>query len=91
MTDKEIEKLANLIVEKLTKMQEEYDAKVMEAIKEQSQSVSVTYFTNTLTEDYKMSKEEEIESLKKELQEALDAEDYFKASKINEKINKLQS
>lgn len=86
MTDKEIDKLAEAIVEKLAQRQAEYDAEFLKAIKEQNAEVEITYFTHG-----EITKEEKLEALEEALRQALEAEEYIKASEIADQIKKLQA
>ena len=93
MTEDQMNKLADIIVEKLVAKQAEYDAEFLKAMKAQANDpdMEITFYsTNTLNPN-EMTKEEIIADLKKSLQKALDEEDYMKAVEITEQIKKLQT
>lgn len=85
MTDKEIDKLAEAIVSKLTERQAQYDAEFLKAIKEQNADVEVTFFTPG-----EITKEEKLKALEDALKQAIETEDYIRAADIADQIKRLQ-
>ena len=90
MNDKELEKLADLIAEKvfnkLVAKQQEWD----EQFEEQMTEVSWGQMEYK-KEDALKSNQKKIEELKELLAKAIQAEDYIAASKINSKIVNLKA
>jgi protein-arginine kinase activator protein McsA len=89
MTDKEIEKLAELIVSKMYDKQEELDAKFIEEVKAAGKDAQI-YIMNDddsiLNED-----EQKLRMLERELDIALKQELYGHAADVQQQINKLKS
>ena len=90
MNDKELERLADLIAErvfdKLISKQQEWDEQFNEQMTEVSWS-QMEY----RKEDFLKSNQKKIEQLKELLAKAINEEDYIAASKINSKIVDLKN
>ena len=90
MNDKELERLADLIAErvfdKLISKQQEWDEQFNEQMTEVSWS-QMEY----RKEDFLKSNQKKIEELKELLAKAINEEDYIAASKINSKIVDLKN
>lgn len=90
MNDKELEKLADLVAEKvfakLISKQQEWDEQFNEQMTEVSWS-QMEY----RKEDFLKSNQKKIEQLKELLAKAINEEDYIAASKINSKIVDLKN
>lgn len=84
MTEEQLNKLADLIVEKILVKQAQYDAEFIRQMQEENNiKLEFTTVQNELIE-------EEIIKLEKRLQKLLDQENYEKAAELVEKINELK-
>jgi len=84
MTEEQLNKLADLIVEKILVKQAQYDAEFIRQMQEENDiKLEFTTVQNELIE-------EEITKLEKRLQKLLDQENYEKAAELVEKINELK-
>ncbi len=84
MSDDELDKLADLIVQKILLKQAEYDAEFVKQI-QKDHGISLEF-----VDENKYMIEQEIEKLEKKLQNLLDKEDYARAADIVEQINALR-
>ena len=84
MTEEELNRLADLIVNKILVKQAEYDAEFIRQMQEENNiKLEFTTVQNELIE-------EEIAKLEKRLQSLLEREQYEKAAEIVDKINHLK-
>ena len=84
MTEEQLNRLADLIVEKILVKQAQYDAEFIRQMQEENDiKLEFTTVQNELIE-------EEIIKLEKRLQKLLDQENYEKAAELVEKINELK-
>jgi protein-arginine kinase activator protein McsA len=84
MTDEQMNKLAELIVEKILVRQAEYDAEFVKQM-EQEHNVQLEF-----VDAHKQMIEDEIVKLEKRLQKLLDREMYEAAARLVEQINNLK-
>ena len=84
MTEEQMNKLAELIVEKILVRQAEYDAEFVKQM-EQEHNVQLEF-----VDAQKQMIEDEIVRLEKRLQKLLDREMYEAAARLVEQINKLK-
>jgi protein-arginine kinase activator protein McsA len=84
MTEEQINKLAELIVEKILVRQAEYDAEFVKQM-EQEHNVQLEF-----VDAHKQMIEDEIVKLEKRLQKLLDREMYEAAARLVEQINNLK-
>ena len=84
MSDDELNKLADLIVQKILLKQAEYDAEFVKQI-QKDHGINLEF-----VDENKYMIEQEIEKLEKKLQNLLDKEDYARAADIVEQINALR-
>lgn len=84
MTEEQINKLAELIVEKILVRQAEYDAEFIKQM-EQEHNVQLEF-----VDAHKQMIEDEIVKLEKRLQKLLDREMYEAAARLVEQINNLK-
>tara|TARA_R100000479_G_C6391036_1_gene205152 strand:+ start:227 stop:490 length:264 start_codon:yes stop_codon:yes gene_type:complete len=84
MTDEQMNKLAELIVEKILVRQAEYDAEFVKQM-EQEHNVQLEF-----VDAHKQMIEDEIAKLEKRLQKLLDREMYEAAARLVEQINNLK-
>ena len=84
MTDEQMNKLAELIVEKILVRQAQYDAEFVKQM-EKEQNVKLEF-----VDAQQQLIEEEIVKLEKRLQKLLDREMYEAAAKLVEQINNLK-
>lgn len=90
MTEQEMNKLADLIVEKILAKQEEYDKAFQEDMQNmiaESQDPNIDFNIITKTDLIK----DQLVKLELELDEAVVNEDYYMAEKIKQKITKLKT
>jgi len=90
MTEQEMNKLADLIVEKILVKQEEYDKAFQEDMQNmiaESQDPNIDFGMITKTDLIK----DQLVKLELELDEAVVNEDYYMAEKIKQKITKLKT
>ena len=90
MTEQEMNKLADLIVEKIMAKQEEYDKAFQEDMQNmiaESQDPNIDFGMITKTDIIK----DQLVKLELELDEAVVNEDYYMAEKIKQKITKLKT
>ena len=90
MTEQEINKLADLIVEKILAKQEEYDKAFQEDMQNmiaESQDPNIDFGIITKTDLIK----DQLVKLELELDEAAVNEDYYMAEKIKQKITELKT
>ena len=90
MTEQEMNKLADLIVEKIMAKQEEYDKAFQEDMQNmiaESQDPNIDFGMITKTDLIK----DQLVKLELELDEAVVNEDYYIAEKIKQKITKLKT
>jgi len=84
MTEEQLNKLADLIVDKILVKQAQYDAEFIRQMQEENDiKLEFTTVQNELIED-------EIAKLEKRLQKLLEREQYERAAEIVEKINELK-
>jgi len=84
MTEEQLNKLADLIVDKILVKQAQYDAEFIRQMQEENNiKLEFTNVQNELIEN-------EIAKLEKRLQKLLDQENYEKAAELVEKINELK-
>jgi excinuclease UvrABC helicase subunit UvrB len=84
MTEEQLNKLADLIVDKILVKQAQYDAEFIRQMQEENNiKLEFTTVQNELIE-------EEIIKLEKRLQKLLDQENYEKAAELIDKINELK-
>lgn len=84
MTDEQLNKLAELIVEKILVRQAEYDAEFVKQM-EKEHNVQLEF-----VDVQKDMIEQEIKKLEKRLQKLLDREMYERAAELVEQINNLK-
>ena len=84
MTEEQINKLAELIVEKILVRQAEYDAEFVKQM-EQEHNIQLEF-----VDAHKQMIEDEIVKLEKRLQKLLDREMYEAAARLVEQINNLK-
>ena len=84
MTEEQMNKLAELIVEKILVRQAEYDAEFVKQM-EQEHNVQLEF-----VDAHKQMIEDEIVKLEKRLQKLLDQEMYEAAARLVEQINNLK-
>ena len=84
MTEEQMNKLAELIVEKILVRQAEYDAEFVKQM-EQEHNVQLEF-----VDAHKQMIEDEIVRLEKRLQKLLDREMYEAAARLVEQINNLK-
>ena len=84
MTEEQMNKLAELIVEKILVRQAEYDAEFVKQM-EQEHNVQLEF-----VDAHKQMIEDEIVKLEKRLQKLLDREMYEAAARLVEQINNLK-
>jgi len=90
MTEQEMNKLADLIVEKIMAKQEEYDKAFQEDMQNmiaESQDPNIDFGMITKTDLIK----DQLVKLEAELNEVVENEDYVIAEKIKQKITKLKT
>lgn len=89
MTEKEMHKLADIIVDKIIKKQAEYDAEFVKNLQNSidNPEVEITYYS---TSTANTSDKSELERLEEELQKALDEENYKQAARLVNEINKYK-
>ena len=84
MTEEQLNKLADLIVEKIPVKQAQYDAEFIRQMQEENNiKLEFTTVQNELIEA-------EIDKLEKRLQKLLEREQYERAAELVEKINELK-
>ena len=84
MTEEQLNKLADLIVDKILVKQAQYDAEFIRQMQEENDiKLEFTTVQNELIET-------EIAKLEKRLQKLLEREQYERAAEIVEKINELK-
>lgn len=88
MTDEEIDKLAKKIVDLMFKKQEEYDAQYLVDLT----NTNISFSDGSIPFHGELvSKLERIEDLKKQLANCLENENYLKAAKIQNEIDRLET
>lgn len=84
MTDEQLNRLADLIVDKILVKQAQYDAEFIKQMQNENDvHIEFTTVQNEMIES-------EIAKLEKRLQKLLDREQYERAAEIVEQINKLK-
>ena len=84
MTEEQLNRLADLIVDKILVKQAQYDAEFIRQMQEENDiKLEFTTVQNELIE-------QEIIKLEKRLQKLLDQENYEKAAELIDKINELK-
>jgi len=84
MTEEQLNRLADLIVEKILVKQAQYDAEFIRQMQEENDiKLEFTTVQNELIEA-------EIDKLEKRLQKLLEREQYERAAELVEKINELK-
>ena len=84
MTEEQLNRLADLIVEKILVKQAQYDAEFIRQMQEENDiKLEFTTVQNELIED-------EIAKLEKRLQKLLEREQYERAAELVDKINELK-
>jgi len=89
MTEEQMEKLAEIIFQKLLTRQAEFDKQFIEQVKQSGGSLEVDYTDQVFGLDEKQILQQEIAELSKLLSQHEENEDYEKASEVHNKINKL--
>jgi protein-arginine kinase activator protein McsA len=89
MTEEQMEKLAELIFQKLLTRQAEFDKQFIEQVKQSGGSLEVEYGDKIFGMDQKEILQQEIADLSKLLSQCEENEEYEKAIKVNDKLNKL--
>lgn len=84
MTEEELNKLADLIVEKILIKQAEYDAEFVKQM-EKEHNIQLEF-----VDVQKQMIEDEVVKLEKRLQKLLELENYEEAAKLVEQINNLK-
>lgn len=86
MTDKELDYLAEKIVELMFKKQEEYDAKLNDEINN-----NIYYFSTDFSATFdKFNPSEKLKELESELSNYINLEEYLKAEAISKQIKSLK-
>ena len=87
MTDKELDYLAEKIVELMFKKQEEYDAKLNDEINE-----NIYYFSTNFSSTFdRFDPNKKIKELESELSNYINSEEYLKAEAISKEIKKIKT
>lgn len=89
MTEEQMEKLAEIIFQKLLTRQAEFDKQFIEQVKQSGGSLEVDYTDQMFGLDEKQILQQEIAELSKLLSQYEEDEEYEKASELHNKINKL--
>ena len=89
MTDEQMEKFAEIIFQKLLTRQAEFDKQFIKQVKESGGSLEVDYNKEVFGLDEKGALELEIARLSELLSQHEEDEEYEKAIKVNDKLNKL--
>ena len=89
MTDEQMEKFAEIIFQKLLTRQAEFDKQFIEQVKQSGGSLEVEYSDKIFGMDQKEILQQEIADLSKLLSQCEENEEYEKAIKVNDKLNKL--
>jgi len=89
MTEEQMEKLAEIIFQKLLTRQAEFDKQFIEQVKQSGGSLEVEYGDKIFGMDQKEILQQEIADLSKLLSQCEENEEYEKAIKVNDKLNKL--
>lgn len=89
MTEEQMEKLAEIIFQKLLTRQAEFDKQFIEQVKQSGGSLEVEYSDKIFGMDQKEILQQEIADLSKLLSQCEENEEYEKAIKVNDKLNKL--
>ena len=89
MTEKQMEKLAEIIFQKLLTKQAEFDKQFIEQVKQSGGSLEVEYGDKVFGMDQKEALQQEIADLSKLLSQCEENEEYEKAVEIHNKLNKL--
>lgn len=89
MTDEQMEKFAEIIFQKLLTRQAEFDKQFIKQVKESGGSLEVDYNEEVFGLDEKGVLELEIARLSELLSQHEEDEEYEKAIKVNDKLNKL--
>ena len=89
MTEEQMEKLAEIIFQKLLTRQAEFDKQFIEQVKQSGGSLEVDYTDQVFGLDEKQILQQEIADLSKLLSQHEENEDYNEAAKIHNKLNKL--
>ena len=89
MTEEQMEKLAEIIFQKLLTRQAEFDKQFIEQVKQSGGSLEVDYTDQVFGLDEKQILQQEIAELSKLLSQHEENEDYEKAREVHNKINRL--
>lgn len=89
MTEEQMEKLAEIIFQKLLTRQAEFDKQFIEQVKQSGGSLEVEYGDKIFGMDQKEILQQEIADLSKLLSQCEENEEYEKAVEIHNKLNKL--
>ena len=89
MTDEQMEKFAEIIFQKLLTKQAEFDKQFIKQVKESGGSIEIGYNDEMFGLDEKQILQIEIAKLSKLLSQHEEDEEYEKAIKVNDKLNKL--
>ena len=88
MTDKDMNKLADLIIGKLKKLQQDLDDDYFQRMEDHGWEASATAPLNEVT--FEETKNVLLEQLETNLELAIEEEDYEEAAKLREKIKDLK-
>ena len=91
MTEKDLNKIANIIAEKvinsLTDKQKEFDDQMIEEMNNLNKDIEYKFVSSTT----QYTDQDVLDQLQKYLTEAIEKEDYILANEINEKIYRLKA
>lgn len=89
MTEEQMEKLAEIIFQKLLTRQAEFDKQFIEQVKQSGGSLEIDYNDEVFGLDEKLVLQMEIAELSKLLSQHEENEEYNKAAEVHGKLNKL--
>jgi len=89
MTEKQMEKLAEIIFQKLLTRQAEFDKQFIEQVKQSGGSLEIDYNDEVFGLSEKQILQKKIAELSKLLSQHEENEEYNKAAEVHDKINKL--
>jgi protein-arginine kinase activator protein McsA len=89
MTEEQMEKLAEIIFQKLLTRQAEFDKQFIEQVKQSGANIEVDYNDEVFGLDEKLVLQMEIAKLNELLSQHEENEDYNEAAKVHDKLNKL--
>ena len=94
MTDKDMNKLADLIVDKILKRQAEYDANFLKQVSEnmgEDFDISIQTSDSLSVYKQKLSTEDQIQALRDEIDYCIETENFEKIKLLEDKIKKLSN